>query len=98
MKSAACGAAATRPQFRLREQPHDAPINTAKHSLVCAKPALRNRDCPTNGADRGSLRSHDLTLFVRPHCVGYCQSFFISAWDAGTLCRRPKESSTQSLS
>ena len=27
---------------------------------------------PTNGSDRGSLRSHDLTLFVRHFCRRYC--------------------------
>ncbi len=27
------------------------------------------RACPTNGSDRGSLRSHELTLFVRPQVI-----------------------------
>ena len=30
---------------------------------------LRDRARPTNGSDRGSLRDHDLTLFVRRHCL-----------------------------
>ena len=27
--------------------------------------SLRSRACPTTGSDRGSLRDHDLTLFVQ---------------------------------
>jgi hypothetical protein len=33
--------------------------------VYAAQPALRDQACPTNGSDRGTLRSHDLTLFVR---------------------------------
>lgn len=36
---------------------------------------LRGRACPTNGSDRGSLCSRDLTLFVRPDCLNMLHPF-----------------------
>ncbi len=43
-----------------------------RHIFWAAGSALRDPARPTNGSDRGSLRSHDLTLFVRPQLSKCC--------------------------
>jgi len=40
--------------------------NKPQKDIFKGRPRHPSRACPTNGSDRGSLRSHDLTLFVMP--------------------------------
>ena len=54
---------------------HDNPVklhtDVLPQFLFSVRPdCAQGRARPTNGSDRGSLRSHDLTLFVRCHCAG----------------------------